>query len=66
MAANAVFIRDAEPERRLGLEDVELGKDEEVAGAVRFAVKDSDSQMTIRLVESSGKSREIELSGIGF
>lgn len=62
----SVFGRGDDADRRLGIEDVELGKDDEIIGAVRFNAKEVTSEVTLRILESGGKAREVELQGIGF
>lgn len=61
-----VFGRPEGEQRRLATEEVELSKDDEVIGTVRFAAKEAKGDVTLRFIEAGGKSREIELRDIGF
>ncbi len=63
--ANVVFRRERD-EHRLGIEDVELAKDDEVTGTVHFEAADLSGTVTLRIAEAGGKGREIELKDIGF
>ena len=64
--SNVVFARESEPSRRLALEDVELGKDDEVIGAIRFAASEAPGDVVLRISEAGGKGRSIDIKGIGF
>ena len=64
--SKVVFARESEPERRMGIEEVALGKDDEVLGAVQFGARDGSGSVVLRIVESGGKERAVSLEDIGF
>jgi len=64
--SNVVFARENDPERRLALEDLELGKDDEVVGTVHFSTRDAPGNVVLRIVEAGGKGRQIDIKDIGF
>ncbi len=66
IASNVVFARERELDRRLGLEDVELAKDDEVVGTVHFAVDEAPSSVMLRITEAGGRTRQIVLDDISL
>jgi len=64
--SKGVFVRESEPRRKLSMEELELGKDDEVIGAVEYDAQAGSGSVSLRIVEAGGKGRVLSVDDIGF